>query len=165
MRPSRAGQPLHGSGQGGGRDRGHREQASAQLQISIGSNKSVSETRRTQETAFGASVMAGGKVAIVALGEQGAPDSGRLSVVGSDIVGKNVLLAASSDLLLQGQAEQATEISKNKSSGWKLGVGIGANEGGSGVGINVFANAYLATARPGATARPTARPRSARATN
>ena len=38
---------------------------------------------------------------------------------------------------------QATEISKNKSSGWKLGVGIGANEGGSGVGINVFANAYL----------------------
>ncbi|WZB60494.1 hemagglutinin repeat-containing protein [Achromobacter xylosoxidans] len=120
-----------------------KEQASAQLQISIGSNKSVSETRRTQETAFGASVMAGGKVAIVALGEQGAPDSGRLSVVGSDIVGKNVLLAASSDLLLQGQAEQATEISKNKSSGWKLGVGIGANEGGSGVGINVFANAYL----------------------
>ena len=120
-----------------------KEQASAQLQISIGSNKSVSETRRTQETAFGASVMAGGKVAIVALGEQGAPDSGRLSVVGSDIVGKNVLLAAGSDLLLQGQAEQATEISKNKSSGWKLGVGIGANEGGSGVGINVFANAYL----------------------
>ena len=85
--------------------------------------------------------MAGGKVAIVALGEQGAPDSGRLSVVGSDIVGKNVLLAGSA--LLQGQAEQATEISKNKSSGWKLGVGIGANEGGSGVGINVFANAYL----------------------
>ena len=142
-----------------------KEQASAQLQISIGSNKSVSETRRTQETAFGASVMAGGKVAIVALGEQGAPDSGRLSVVGSDIVGKNVLLAASSDLLLQGQAEQATEISKNKSSGWKLGVGIGANEGGSGVGINVFANAYLGNGRPGATARPTARPRSARATN
>ena len=75
-----------------------------------------------------------------------------------------MLLAASSDLLLQGQAEQATEISKNKSSGWKLGVGIGANEGGSGVGINVFANAYLGNGRPGATARPTARPRSARAT-
>ena len=118
-----------------------KEAASVQIQISIGSSKSVSETKRTQQTSFGSSVMAGGNVSIVALGDKGVPGSGNLAIIGSDIAGKNVLLAATNDLLLQGQAQTSTETSKNKSSGWNVGVGIGVS-GGSGGGINVFASGY-----------------------
>ncbi|CUI31413.1 two-partner secretion domain-containing protein [Achromobacter dolens] len=120
-----------------------KEAASAQIQISLGSSKSVSETKRTQETAFGSSVMAGGNISIVALGEKGAAGSGNLSIIGSDLAGKNVLLAATSDLMLQSQAQTSTEVSTNKNSGWKVGVGIGVSDSGSGGGINIFASGYV----------------------
>ena len=120
-----------------------KEAASAQIQISIGANKSVSQTKRTQETAFGSSIMAGGSVSIVALGEKGVAGTGNLSIIGSDLAGKNVLLAATNDLMLQSQALTSTEVSTNKSSGWKLGVGIGVSDSGSGGGINIFASGYV----------------------
>lgn len=94
-----------------------KEAASAQIQISLGSSKSVSETKRTQETAFGSSVMAGGNISIIALGEKGVAGSGNLSIIGSDLAGKNVLLAATNDLMLQSQAQTSTEVSTNKNSG------------------------------------------------
>ncbi|WP_162259901.1 hemagglutinin repeat-containing protein [Achromobacter sp. Root83] len=119
-----------------------KEAASAQIQISMGASKSVSETKRTQETAFGSSVMAGGNVSIVALGERGVAGSGNLSIIGSDVSGKNVLLAATNDLFLLSQAQTATEVSTNKNSGWKVGVGIGVSDSGSGGGINIFASGY-----------------------
>ncbi|MFY0478657.1 hemagglutinin repeat-containing protein, partial [Achromobacter marplatensis] len=119
-----------------------KEAASAQIQISLSSSKSVSETKRTQETAFGSSIMAGGNVSIVALGEKGGAGSGNLSIVGRDVTGKNVLLAATNDLYLLSQAQTSTETSTNKNSGWKVGVGIGVSDSGSGGGINVFASGY-----------------------
>lgn len=120
-----------------------KEAASAQIQISLGSSKSVSETKRTQETAFGSSVMAGGNTSIIALGEKGVAGSGNLSIIGSDLAGKNVLLAATNDLMLQSQAQTSTEVSTNKNSGWKVGVGIGVSDSGSGGGINIFASGYV----------------------
>lgn len=120
-----------------------KEAASAQIQISLGSSKSVSETKRTQETAFGSSVMAGGNISIIALGEKGVAGSGNLSIIGSDLAGKNVLLAATNDLMLQSQAQTSTEVSTNKNSGWKVGVGIGVSDSGSGGGINIFASGYV----------------------
>ena len=119
-----------------------KEAASAQIQISMGANKSVSETKRTQDTAFGSSVMAGGNLSIVALGERGVAGTGNLSIVGSDISGKNVLLAATNDLMLLSQAQTSTETSTNKNSGWKVGIGIGVSDSGSGGGINIFASGY-----------------------
>ncbi|WMD19452.1 hemagglutinin repeat-containing protein [Achromobacter seleniivolatilans] len=120
-----------------------KEAASAQIQISVGSSKSVSETKRTQETAFGSSVMAGGNVSIIALGENGVAGTGNLSIIGSDLAGKNVLLAATNDLMLLSQAQTSTEVSTNKNSGWKAGVGIGVSDSGSGGGINIFASGYM----------------------
>ncbi|MCF7767947.1 hemagglutinin repeat-containing protein [Achromobacter pulmonis] len=120
-----------------------KDAASAQIQISLGSSKSVSETKRTQETAFGSSVMAGGNISIIALGEKGVAGSGNLSIIGSDLAGKNVLLAATNDLMLQSQAQTSTEVSTNKNSGWKVGVGIGVSDSGSGGGINIFASGYV----------------------
>ncbi|WP_313695999.1 hemagglutinin repeat-containing protein, partial [Achromobacter mucicolens] len=119
-----------------------KEAASAQIQISVGSSKSVSETKRSQETAFGSSIMAGGNVSIVALGEKGVAGSGNLSIIGSDVTGKNVLLAATNDLHLLSQAQTSTETSTNKNSGWKVGIGIGVSDSGSGGGINIFASGY-----------------------
>ncbi|WP_241052890.1 hemagglutinin repeat-containing protein [Achromobacter xylosoxidans] len=120
-----------------------KEAASAQIQISLGSSKSVSETKRSQETAFGSSVMAGGNVSIIALGEKGVAGTGNLSIIGSDLAGKNVLLAATNDLMLQSQAQTSTEVSTNKNRGWKVGVGIGVSDSGSGGGINIFASGYV----------------------
>lgn len=152
-------------------------QTQAQIQISAGSTRASSTTKRTQETAFGSSVIAGGDVNIVADGERGAQgkltaaDSpiaassaaggnvkgardratdvakgeaaragGHITVAGSDIAGKNVLLSAMDDLTLQGVTQTSTEITKNHNSGWKAGVGVGVSEGGG--GINVFASGY-----------------------
>lgn len=120
-----------------------KEAASAQIQISLGSSKSVSETKRTQETAFGSSVMAGGNISIIALGEKDVAGTGNLSIIGSDLAGKNVLLAATNDLMLQSQAQTSSEVSTNKNSGWKVGVGIGVSDSGSGGGINIFASGYV----------------------
>jgi filamentous hemagglutinin len=119
-----------------------KEAASAQIQISLSSSKSASETKRTQETAFESSIMAGGNVSIAALGEKGVAGSGNLSIVGSDVTGKNVLLASTNDLYLLSQAQTSTETSTNKNSGWKVGVGIGVSDSGSGGGINIFASGY-----------------------
>ncbi|OCZ55086.1 hypothetical protein A7P22_03515 [Achromobacter insolitus] len=120
-----------------------KENASAQIQISVGASKSVSETKRTQESVFGSSVMGGGNVSIVTLGERGVPGSGDLSIIGSDVTGKNVLLGATNDLSLLSEAQSSTETSTNKNSGWKVGVGIGVSDSGSGGGINIFASGYM----------------------
>ncbi|WYX52473.1 hemagglutinin repeat-containing protein [Achromobacter xylosoxidans] len=98
-------------------------------------------------------------------GRKDATGTGNLSIIGSDLAGRNVLLAATNDLMLQSQAETATEVSTSKNSGWKVGVGIGVADSGSGGGINIFASGYWAVARPApATARTIARRRSARET-
>ena len=119
------------------------ESSGAQIQISAGSNKSVSETKRYQESSFGSSVMAGGQLSIVATGTAGSPGSGNIAVIGSDLVGKSVLLASTNDLILASQSLSSTETSSSKNSGWKLGIGIGASDSGSGGGINIFASGYV----------------------
>ncbi|WP_241055360.1 hemagglutinin repeat-containing protein, partial [Achromobacter xylosoxidans] len=119
-----------------------KEAASAQIQISLGVSKSVSETRRTQDTAFASSVMAGGDLSLMAAGERDAAGTGNVSIISSDLVGRNMLLAATNDLMLQSQAETSTEVSTSKNSGWKVGVGIGVSDSGSGGGINVFASGH-----------------------
>ncbi|MCZ8383276.1 hemagglutinin repeat-containing protein [Achromobacter xylosoxidans] len=124
-----------------------KEAASAQIQISLGASKSVSETRRTQDTAFASSVMAGGDLSLMAAGEKDAAGTGNLSIIGSDLAGRNVLLAATNDLMLQSQAETATEVSTSKNSGWKVGVGIGVSDSGSGGGINIFASGYVGSGK------------------
>lgn len=120
------------------------EAASAQIQISVGSSKSVSETKRTQDIAFGSSIMAGGNVSIVALGEKNVAGSGNLSIVGSDVTGENVLLAATSDLHLLGQAQTSTEPSTNKNSGWKVGIGVSDSGSGGAKDAPVFAGKQIA---------------------
>ncbi|CUR78181.1 Filamentous hemagglutinin [Achromobacter xylosoxidans] len=124
-----------------------KEAGSAQIQISLGASKSVSETRRTQDTAFASSVMAGGDLSLMAAGEKDAAGTGNVSIIGSDLAGRNVLLAATNDLMLQSQVETATEVSTSKNSGWKVGVGIGVSDSGSGGGINIFASGYVGSGK------------------
>lgn len=141
----------------------------AQIQISVGGTRSVSDTTRTEETVYGSSVIAGGKVRMVARGERrdagdanaiaddaegtsadlgpqairgsaGDISGGNIKVIGSDIAGEDVVLEAANDLILQGAAQTSTESATHTHSGWKLGVGVGASDSGS--GINVFASGY-----------------------
>ncbi|MFJ1303051.1 hemagglutinin repeat-containing protein [Pseudomonadota bacterium AL_CKDN230030165-1A_HGKHYDSX7] len=131
------------SGDAGGAGGKSGESSGAQIQISAGSSKSVSETKRYQESSFGSSVMAGGQLSIVATGTAGSLGSGNIAVIGSDLVGKSVLLASTNDLILASQGLTSSETSSSKNSGWKLGIGIGASDSGSGGGINIFASGYV----------------------
>ncbi|TJZ65616.1 hemagglutinin repeat-containing protein, partial [Chitiniphilus eburneus] len=112
-----------------------------QLQISVGSSKSEYQLEQDQQTAHASSVKAGGDLTIVARGD-GETGQGNLSILGSQLDGKNVTLDAANDLTLQSAEERARERSDNKSSGWKAGVGIGAS--GNGVGFSIFASANKA---------------------
>ncbi|CAB3900969.1 hypothetical protein A9G00_18540 [Achromobacter xylosoxidans] len=55
---------------------------------------------------------------------------GDLSIIGSDLAGSSVLLAATNDLMRRSQAETATEVSTSKNSGWKVWVGISVFDSG-----------------------------------
>ncbi|GAA5785707.1 hemagglutinin repeat-containing protein [Chitiniphilus shinanonensis] len=110
----------------------------AQLQISVGSSKSEFKLNQDEQTAHGSTIKAGGDLNIVARGD-GEAGQGNLTVLGSELVGKNVTLDAANDLTLQSAEELARERSDNKSSAWQVGVGIGAT--GKGVGFSVFGSA------------------------
>uniref|UniRef100_UPI00037BA091 hemagglutinin repeat-containing protein n=2 Tax=Chitiniphilus shinanonensis TaxID=553088 RepID=UPI00037BA091 len=109
-----------------------------QLQISVGSSKSEYNLAQDQQTAHGSSIKAGGDIAIVARGD-GETGQGNLTILGSQLDGKNITLDAANDLTLRSAEELARERSDNKSSAWEVGVGIGARNGG--IGISVFGSA------------------------
>jgi len=111
-----------------------------QIKVSIGSSKSVSESKRAQESVAGSSVTAGGNVTIIARGAPGEENTGNIGIIGSDIAGRNVTLAAANDILLLGKAQQSTDDSKSKNSGWNAGVGFGTSQGGG--GMTVSASGY-----------------------
>jgi len=74
------------------------------LQIGITASTAHSETKTHDDTTYGSQIGSAGNVTIAATG-------GDLDVVGSQINGQNVALAAAHDLNLLSQAEQHTDTS------------------------------------------------------
>jgi hypothetical protein len=100
------------------------------LQIGIGAASASSKTTTHDETAYGSTITSKGNVTIAATG-------GDLNVIGSQISGDNVALAAANNINLLSQAEQHTLKSDNKSASGEVGVQVGTD------GIGFYAQASV----------------------
>ncbi|RXV69184.1 filamentous hemagglutinin N-terminal domain-containing protein [Burkholderia stabilis] len=113
-----------------------------QVQISIGSSHSSSNSTTSITSAKGSSVIGNGNVSITATGTQDAngnaqAGTGNIAMTGATVLGKNVALDANNAITLQSAQSTEQDTSSNSSSGWNAGVGIGV---GKNTGISVFAN-------------------------
>ena len=105
------------------------------LNISLGSSESRSNSTSDSDTARGSSLIAGGNLAIHALGE--GEGEGNIIVQGSQLdAGNQVLLNAAQDINLLASADTTSNRSSHSSSSTSAGIGIGA----SGINLNLDAH-------------------------
>ncbi|KVU84298.1 cell surface protein [Burkholderia ubonensis] len=114
-----------------------------QVQISIGSSHSSSNSTTSITNAKGSSVIGNRNVSITATGTQDASGNaqagtGNIAMTGATVLGKNVALDANNAITLQSAQSTEQDTSSNSSSGWNAGVAIGV---GKNTGISIFANA------------------------
>ncbi|MGO4503839.1 two-partner secretion domain-containing protein [Dyella sp. 2YAF14] len=98
------------------------------LQLGIGGSSAKAATTSHDETAYGSTIKSNGNVLIAATG-------GDLNVIGSQISGDNVALAAANNINLLSLAEDHTLKSENKNASGGVGVQIGTD------GIGFYAQA------------------------
>lgn len=115
-----------GNGEGG---------AGLNVRVTVGSQRSRSETVMEQATHRGSLLKSEGDVVVAATG-------GDLTIVGSQISGGNVDLAAANDLVIRSSEDRYSQESRNQSLGGEVGVAIsGSSGGGAAIGVYVGANA------------------------
>ncbi|MFL4621476.1 hemagglutinin repeat-containing protein [Stenotrophomonas maltophilia] len=85
------------------------------------SSSSASQTSHDQ-SAVGSTIRSQGDVSIVAT-------AGDLNIIGSQVKGDNVALAARDNITLRSEAEDHTQSSRNKSGSGEIGFSIGAQTG------------------------------------
>ncbi len=107
------------------------------LRIGIGASKSSSSSEYTATAASGSRIASEGDVVIQATGD-GQGNGGDLKIIGSQVEGDNVTLAAANDLILKSQKETREQIERNKSSSGEIGITIGSE---AGIGVYVAASA------------------------
>ncbi|MDR5170522.1 hemagglutinin repeat-containing protein [Methylobacillus flagellatus] len=95
------------------------------LSLSIGTSKSSSTSTQSSSTAQGSTVMAGGNIAITAMG---AGEQSDINVIGSSIKADgDVSLKADDEVNLIAARNTQTLNSKNKNSSASVGISIGSN--------------------------------------
>lgn len=115
-----------GNGEGG---------AGLNVRVTVGSQRSRSESVMEQTTHRGSLLKSEGDVVVAATG-------GDLTIVGSQISGRNVDLAAANDLIIRSSEDRYSQESRNQSLGGEVGVAIsGSSGGGAAIGVYVGANA------------------------
>ncbi|WP_343133214.1 hemagglutinin repeat-containing protein [Dyella sp. M7H15-1] len=90
------------------------------LRIGLGASSASSSTTTHDETAYGSRIQSNGDVVIAATG-------GDLTIIGSQVNGQNVALAAANHLNLLSQAENHSLESTNKNASGGIGLQIGSN--------------------------------------
>jgi len=96
--------------------------AGVSLRIGIGASSASAQTDVSSETAQGGRIQSNGAISIMAT-------DGDLSVIGSQIEGNTVGLAATGDINLTSQAEQHRSESRNKNGSAEIGFSIGSTTG------------------------------------
>lgn len=100
------------------------------LQVGITGSTARSESHTHDDTTYGSAIRSNGNVTIAAT-------NGDLNVIGSQVSGQNVALAASHDLNLLSQAEQHTDTNHNSNASGGVGISIGSS------GFGFYAQAAL----------------------
>jgi filamentous hemagglutinin len=93
------------------------------LQLGIGASSASSTTTTHDETAYGSHIRSNGDVTIAATG-------GNLNIIGSQIDGNNVALAAANNLNILSQQENHRLQSSNKNASGGVGIQIGSDDVG-----------------------------------
>src|SRR5699024_4192824 len=88
------------------------------VKISLGASAANSHADTHDDMAYGSHIRSQGDVTIAAT-------NGDLDIIGSQIKGQNVALAASHDLNLLSQVEQHTQKQSGAHAGGQVGVSIG----------------------------------------
>ena len=98
------------------------------IQVGIGSSKSVAESKLERHTYSGGTIDSDGTVLIHA----NSADSikGNITAIGEQIKGKNVQLAASNTINLEAGSNTQRVETNSKSSGWNVSANIGMRTGG-----------------------------------
>jgi filamentous hemagglutinin len=96
--------------------------AGVSLRIGIGASSASSETRTHDETAYGSRIHSNGDIAIAATG-------GDLNIIGSQVDGTNVALAAANNINLLSQEELHSSKSTNRNGSGEIGFSIGSQTG------------------------------------
>jgi filamentous hemagglutinin len=107
------------------------------IAISVGNQRSQSNSQSSETNALTSELNAGGDVTVRALGDA-ANGSGDIMVIGSSIKGNKVTLAAARDLVLQSAVNSSETQGSNQSGGWNVGLSFGFTQGSA--GISIFAN-------------------------
>jgi filamentous hemagglutinin len=92
------------------------------INIAIGASTANSHADTHDDIAYGSHVRSQGDITIAAT-------NGDLDVIGSQVSGNNVALAATHDLNLLSQAEQHTQKQSSANAGGQIGVSIGSTTG------------------------------------
>ncbi|MDN7176679.1 hemagglutinin repeat-containing protein [Caballeronia sp. SEWSISQ10-4 2] len=99
------------------------------VQLSWGNSHSKSTESDNSTTNLGSNLSGGGNVSLTATGRdaQGNPVNGNLNIVGSNVSGTNVALAAANQVNLLASQDTANSHSTNESSSTSLAVSYGTN--------------------------------------
>ena len=123
-----------GSNEGGGAG----ESVSMGIQLSYGQSQSQSSGSESSKTAVGSSIDVGGSVTIQATGSQALGD---LTIAGSKInAGNTVSLIAANNLNLLAAQNTTSLEGSNNSSGWSVGLNLGASSKGMGLSFTASAS-------------------------
>lgn len=98
------------------------------VQIGIGSSKSVAESKLERHTYSSGTIDSDGTVLIHA--NSTASIKGNITAIGEQIKGKNVQLAASNNINLEAGSNTQRIETNSKSSGWNVSANIGMRTGG-----------------------------------
>ncbi|WP_051887992.1 hemagglutinin repeat-containing protein [Caballeronia sordidicola] len=120
------GSAIEGSTAAGGTQNGMQGMA---VQLSWGNSHSKSTESDNSTTNLGSNLSGGGNVSLTATGRdaQGNPVDGNLNIVGSNVSGTNVALAAANQVNLLASQDTANSHSTNESSSTSLAVSYGTN--------------------------------------
>lgn len=111
-----------GSAGSGGGAQGAANSSGVSLRIGIGASSTSAHSDTHDDISYASHIRSNGDVTLAAT-------NGDLNVIGSQISGDNVALAASHDLNLLSQAEQHTQSDHNANARGELGISIGSQTG------------------------------------
>jgi filamentous haemagglutinin family N-terminal domain len=124
---------LAANGAGSG-EKGKAGQEGINVQASLGGKSSSSKTTSQGETAFGSHIRSRGDVVIAAT-------DGDINVIGSEVIGNNIALAATRDINLQSQAEQHSLKNDARNGSGGVGVSFGTD------GFGIYAEASVGSGK------------------
>ena len=117
----------------------NKDPTGVKFSVSLGSQKSKSQSAQQSRSVVASSVVAGGDVHIQASGSSASD----IQIIGSTVsAGRDIDLLASRNILLAAAKNTSEHNSKNSGSGWSAGVGLSIGGSQTGFTLDLAANQF-----------------------